>query len=687
MPTLLFEIGTEELPTSAIQTATTQLRGLVADLLGAIASAEPVIYSTPRRVAALLEVVPTSPVSTEIRRGPPAERSFDADGNPTRAALGFAASCGVDASALEVREADGGKYVFATVTVGGQSAAELARDVLEDLPSRISFGKSMRWDDSAVRFSRPVRWIVAMLDDEVLDVGWGRLRAGSTSFGHRVFSPGPVKIPNAAAYVDTLAAAGVDVDRSARRDAILELVSQAASTVDGEALVSSDVLDEVTDIVERGVAFVGSFDPDYLKLPDCVLTTVMQKHQRYFPVRGKDGLLPHFVVVSNADPSARERVLAGNLRVLRARLEDARFFVESDLQRSLEDRRGDGSQITVHPKLGTVLEKSDRLAQLAVWLGEAAGAGLPADQIELAARLCKADLTTSVVFEFPELQGEIGTWYARKSGVGADVSNAIGGHYLPRTADEEPATDPLSRLLAVADRLDTLAGYLGIGLAPTGSADPFALRRAVAGLLANESAAGWSIPLSAAVTRAAELYATQGIELDVAMAGDALRDLIAGRVVRSSEAPANLAGAAVASEWTSAADLKARIAALVDLNSDGRLAAIVAAGERPANLAAKADVQGAPDPALFDDATEKVVFETAAAVGEQVSTLTAQADYKEALVALEDLVAPIGSLFEAVMIMHEDPAVKTNRLQLCAMVAGMFRTVADLSALNAADLN
>ncbi|MBM3451355.1 MAG: glycine--tRNA ligase subunit beta, partial [Armatimonadetes bacterium] len=519
MPDFLLEIGTEEMPASFVAPAVRQLRALVAEALAeaklaAAATEAWRTFATPRRMTLMIPGVQERQAD-EVRevRGPAAAAAYDAEGRPTKAAAGFSKSQGISPDALVRRRVDDKEYVFATVAVAGQPASAVLASALPRVLGSLSFPKMMRWGAGDVRFGRPVRWIVALLDAEIVSFSFAGVAACRDTYGHRLLGPGPHAIAEPRTYERTLIDAGrVIPDADARRASIAAKVERAARAAGGRARIDAGLLEEVTYLVETPTAFTGAFDPRHLALPADILTTVMAHHQRYFPVEDAAGdLLPGFVAVRNGDEGCLDAVREGNEWVLSARLADARFFYEEDRRGRLEDRLPKLDEIVFQRDLGSMAQKTERLVRLGAWLSATAG-GADATAVTRAARLCKADLTTAVVSELPELQGIMGGLYAAAHGEGAAVAAAIREHYQPRGASDAPAPTRAGALLAIADRADTLAGCLAAGHAPSGSADPFGLRRAAVGLFETIRAYGLVISLHALIEAALASYREQGIE-------------------------------------------------------------------------------------------------------------------------------------------------------------------------------
>ncbi|MBI4314748.1 MAG: glycine--tRNA ligase subunit beta, partial [Chloroflexi bacterium] len=475
--TLLFEIGTEELPAGDLDAAVGQLRELAPKMLAEarLAHGELRVFGTPRRLAVLAQgVAPRQPDAERVVKGPPADRAFDKDGKPTPAALGFAKKNGVPVEVLEKRD----NYVVAVVRETGRPAAEVLREVLPKLTAAIKFDKTMRWNGSGVAFSRPIRWLVGMVGEEVLHFEYAGVQSGSVTRGLRPFGSPEIRIESADQYVQIIRDNGIVLDATERRAAIEAGVTRLASEAGGEALVQPELLAEVTNLVERPTPLVGAFEAEFLALPDDVLISVMKKHQRYFPIRKDGKLLPFFVAVRNGDEQHLDRVREGNEHVIRARFADANFFVREDVKRPLEEYRAKLGTLTFQAKLGSMLDKAERIEKLTGTLATMLGlSGAEKKAALRAAHLCKADLATHMVVEMTSLQGVMGREYARRSGEAEDVAAAIGEQYLPA-----PQSKP-GLAVALADRLDSLAGLFAAGLIPSGTKDPFGLRRAAVGVV------------------------------------------------------------------------------------------------------------------------------------------------------------------------------------------------------------
>jgi glycyl-tRNA synthetase len=489
----LLEIGTEELPSADLNSALEQLNDRFPDLLAEsrLNHGEVHVWGTPRRLVVLVEeLAPRQSDQEEIIKGPPADRAFDAQGLPTPAAQGFARGKGVHVDDLQVRQMEGGEYAVALVRSVGRSASEVLAECLPDLIASLRFGKSMRWNSSNVAFSRPIRWLLGLFNDQVLPFEYASLHSGETSRGLRFLEPEEIGLETPQDYLNKISAQGILLNPDERRARIREQVQKLADDIDGEAVIDPDLLNEVTNLVEAPLGILGTFDPDHLQLPREVLISVMKKHQRYFTVEKNGQLLPHFIAISNVGEKNRsqdvELIVEGNEHVVRARFADAAFFVSEDMKIPLGDHLPKLGTLTFQAKLGTMLEKSGRIRELVADL--APQLNLNRSQIELAQRaaeLCKADLVTQMVVEMTSLQGIMGAYYALHSGEPEPVGQAIREHYLPRFAGDDSPETSIGLIVGLADRLDTMAGLFAIGLAPTGTKDPYGQRRAALGVVGN----------------------------------------------------------------------------------------------------------------------------------------------------------------------------------------------------------
>jgi glycyl-tRNA synthetase beta chain len=689
VPSLLLEVGTEELPARFVEPARRQLEQLLrAELererLGATSVRT---WATPRRLAALARGLPDrQPDAVREVRGPAAQAAFDPQGLPTAAAVGFARSQGVPVESLERRSTPAGEYVFARRVEPGRGAVEVLRELLPRVVASLSFPKTMRWAGYDLRFARPVRWVVALLDDRVVPFELAGVRSGRLTYGHRQLSPGPHGLRHAEEYEEVTRKAFVLADREARRAEVVRQVQRCAREAGGEPDLAPDLVDEVTDLVEWPTAFLGRFDARFVTgedaLPEPVLVTVMRHHQRYFPVRRSGGLVNAFVGVRNGDHEGLDEVREGNEWVLRARLVDAAFFYREDRRRRLEDWGERLASVTFHEKLGSMREKVDRLVRLCRWLAEHARLDpVHAEFLTRAARLCKADLVTHMVGEFPELQGTVGAIYARLDGEWQEVWEAIEEHYRPRGAGDELPKTCLGALLAVADRADTLAGFLGVGIVPTGSADPYGLRRTASGLLdILYDRRALNLDLAAAVQQALGGY---GAEQEFAGARERVAEFLTDRVrawmlERGFNHDVVDAVLAVYPGVPDFLDAVARAEALSEFRTLPEFAGAYEAFDRAYRIW---DKHTPHPPSPLEHPAERALGEAVQASQEELAALLQARAYLQALRVLAALQRPVGRLFDEVLVNDPDPQVRARRHGLLGQVVGLFWKVAHLEHL------
>ncbi|MFO7246856.1 MAG: glycine--tRNA ligase subunit beta [Thermaerobacter sp.] len=690
MSRLAFEIGCEEIPARFVPTAAAGLeaaaRAMFEELRLKVGRVQ--VLASPRRLILMAgDVAEVQEDLVEWVRGPSRAAAFDQDGRPTRAAEGFARSQGVAVQDLEVRETPQGPYVFARRHQPGRPARQVLPAALSDLPGRIEFPRAMRWGPGQ-RFIRPVRWLLALLDDEVLPASFAGVEAGRLTRGHRTLAPGPHPVPHAADLPEVLRRAFVLADRDQRRRRVLELVQEAAAAQGGEAVVEESTLEEVTDLVEWPTAFTGSFAPEYLDLPEELLMTTMRVHQRYFPVRGGDGrLMPLFVAVRNGDDTGLDVVRAGNEKVLRARLADAKFFYDEDRRQPLAGYVPRLANVAFLEGLGSLLDKTRRLERLVEWLaGQLGVAGDDRAHALRAAHLAKADQVTDLVFEFPELEGIAGREYARHSGEPEPVAQALAEQYLPRPGSAAlPVTVP-GRLLAAADRLDTLAGAFAAGLEPTGSHDPYGLRRHALALLNLCREAGLGISLSRALSQALDGYGDLPAGRGAEDREGVLRRLAAflqGRLeglLREAGVRPDLVDAVLAAGSDVVPDVWDRAAAGQRLLDSAHFDDVYTAFRRAYNLSRNFE-GGEVDPSLFEHDAERRLHEDLEAVAREAAPLLEAGEYDEFYRVAARLRPPVDRFLDDVLVMAEDEGVRRNRLALLRGVADLVGRPLDLSRL------
>lgn len=689
MSQLLFEIGTEEIPASYIRPALAFLEQAVQEKFRELGLSFGWVRSagTPRRLTlAVDDVQDEQPTRLQEHIGPAKQAAFAADGQPTKAALGFARSKGVAVEDLQIISTAKGEYVMAAEEIKGKTAAELLPALLEELVRAIPFPKSMRWGKTKLTFARPVQWLLALHGGKVVEMRVEHLQAGDTTLGHRFLSPEPVQVRSFEDYLAKLADKAVIADSDERRAVVIAEVKKAVQEQAGaeaEPLLDEGLLDIVTNLVEKPHGVCGSFEEKFLALPAEVLITSMREHQKYFPVVSSCGkLLPYFVAVNNNAVADQELAVSGHQRVLRARLEDALFFYHEDTKKSLASRIDGLSGIIFQHQLGTMAEKRDRIIALTAWLADQLAPAQKPDALR-AAELAKADLLTEMVGEFPTLQGIIGRCYALLDGEQEAAAEAIREHYLPvRAGGELPQSLP-GAIVGLADRIDTIVGCFAIGERPTGSKDAFGQRRLALGLINIIRSLNLRLSLIELAEKAlagyADKIAAKEDTLTEAMNFIRLRfenDLIAA----GKNQAAVEAGTSVA--FADLNDCLARIEALEAMRGSEDFAVLAGSCKRIANII-KDNVETSVDESLLTEAAEKDLFAVGKAVQAQVEPLLAEGDYPAALRAMLIMKAPVDAFFDQVMVMDENPAVRANRLNLLTKLLGLVRRVGDISKMHA----
>ena len=683
MANLLYEIGTEEMPAQYMPGILKEYKELAGKKLAEarIPFSTVKVYGTPRRMAFLAEGVAEKQEDSNVEsKGPSLKIAFDKDGNPTRAAQGFARGQGVDVKDLVQKDG----YVYAVKHLEGKKTIDLLPAILDDILHSLNFPKTMRWADYDFGFVRPFRWMVALLDDQVIPVEANDVKSGREARGHRFLSNHLITIPDAAAYEKTMEDNFVMVDVDKRRETIRKQIEDLAVAEGGKAAISPDLLEEVTFLVEYPTALCGHIDDKYLRLPDCAIITPMRDHQRYFPMFDKDGkLMPKFITVRNGGKAHLDIVTHGNERVLRARLDDAVFFFDNDRKKSLAQHREGLHEVAFQHGLGNMYDKTERLQKLCDELVKATGLEADAKAVERAALLSKADLVTGMVTEFTELQGTMGKEYALLDNEGEKVAQAIGEQYMPRFAGDELPQSNEGRILAVADKLDNIVATFSRGMAPTGSQDPYALRRQALGILNIVADGGVHFPLRAVLAET-----LKNLPVDVeneAKLLDEVADFFAQRAknmlldkgVRYDVVDAVLAAPGL----DDLADIFVRADALAAYLETDKAADSIQAFTRVENISKNNVVEAPVDAALFQDAAEKALSEAVEKVAAATAPLAADRKYADLLAANDELAAPVNAFFDVVMVMDKDEKVKNNRLALLNQVKKQVNQVADLSQL------
>ena len=679
---LLLEIGTEEVPAHFMPGILAQLKEKAGAKLAEMRLEYEDITTpgTPRRTTLLVKNLAESQTGAQSEyKGPSVSIAFDADGNPTKAAMGFARGKKVDVKDLVVKDG----YVYAVSKEEGKATATLLPEMLKDLIEGLTFPKNMRWGNLDFRFVRPLRWIVALFDTEVVDFTVANVKSGRVSRGHRFLSEGDFTIARAGDYVADCEKAFIIVDQNKRRDMIKAQIEELAAQHGGHAEITEDLLEEVTYLVEYPTALCGTFEEKYLKLPKEAVITPMRDHQRYFPVLDKDNnLLPLFITVRNGGDYCLDKVQHGNERVLRARLADAQFFFDEDRKHKLEDYVEKLKTVVFQEGLGTIYDKANRMAELAAFIGEKTGAS----EIEIAvtkraAKLAKADLVTAMVCEFTELQGIMGREYALLDGEEAQVATAIYEHYMPRFAgDSEPATTA-GRLVSLADKMDNIVATFSRGLVPTGSQDPFALRRQALGIVHTIIEADYQVSLQEITDKAMDLLQITDKEKRAQIQKNVeeffmlrIKNVLSDNNVRYDIIDA------VLRHVGSIADTYAKACATAEEIASGKMNEAIQAFVRVGNISKKAEkVQ--INPSLFALDAEKALYEAYSTVDVKVHVAIVKADYVKAIEEMQVLTAPINNFFDNVMVMDKDEQIKNNRLALLKNIDNLIKTIADFSKI------
>jgi glycyl-tRNA synthetase beta chain len=682
---LLLEIGTEEIPARFLPPVLEEMAVSFRKMLDAerIGVGEILTWGTPRRLALVArEVAEAQAEVTQEIIGPPKAVAFDAAGQPTPAAAGFARAQGVAVSDLIEIDTPRGVYLALKKSTTGRPTPERLPELLPGFILGLSFPKSMRWGSETITFARPIHWILARYGGAVVPFEVGDVTSGGETRGHRFLAPQAVEVADAQAYVAALKAANVIVDPAARRALLSDQLAQAAAGVKGEVVPNPGLLEENTFLVEYPSVVVGNFEDRFLALPDEVLITSMREHQRYFSLRGADGrLLPHFIAVNNTLTRNPDVVRQGHERVIRARLSDAMFFFQEDAKTPLAKRVDALKGVVFHSLLGTSYEKMERFRELAVSLSRQL-APESADAVARAATLCKADIVTEMVGEFPSLQGVMGRQYARLSGEPPEVAEALFTHYLPRHADDELPQDKVGALVGLADRLDTICGCFGVGLSPTGTADPYGLRRHALAVIRILRSQGLHLDLVSAVAAALELLKDKISRTPEETALEVL-DFFQTRLQRlllTEGLDHETITAVLAAGCRDVVDAADKVQALAAVRQSPEFPALATAFKRVINIAQGAE-PAEVDPTIFQYGEENILYQSTKLMESQVTQALERRDYPGVCRALAGLRGPVDAYFEKVMVMAEDANLRRNRLALLLRISHTFLQMADFSKI------
>ena len=678
---LLFEIGAEEIPAGFMPNILGQLKQLAETKLNdahlpfeSIAT-----YGTPRRLALIVKgLADTSAEISERHKGPSASIAYDADGNATKAAIGFARGKGLDVADLVVEDG----YIYAETKTAGVPAKDIVTDMLPQLITGLNFPKSMHWGNLDAKFVRPVRWLVALLDEEVIPVEFATVKSGNVTRGHRFLGADEITIKNAASYVDTLKENFVMVDQDTRRELISKQLHDIAASKNASIVWDDDLLEEINYLVEWPTALCGGFEESYLALPDAAIITPMKDHQRYFPLVDQDGkLLPMFLTVRNGSDHSIEVVQAGNERVLRARLDDAKFFFNEDRKKPLIDRQDGLTKIVFQEGLGNLADKTERLLKLGRVFGEECGLHEDAAVVlERATELAKTDLTTGMVTEFTELQGVMGKEYALLDGESPEVAEAIFEQYLPRFAGDVLPQTEAGKVLSIIDKVDNIVATFSRGLIPTGSQDPYALRRQTIGILNILLGSEWNISLRPIFKASMELLNVAADKQEELLNQvEEFFTLRLKNIFLDREVPHHVIDLLLSNNELSVADAEGLVNALLANRIDENVE-LVQAYTRMYNLVKDVEYTGVNSDLLKEDA-EKALFEAASKASEASLAAWEAGDYAAVVAVPATLVPTINQFFEDVMVMDKDEAIKANRLQLVRLAYSVMAIIGDISAL------
>ena len=678
---LLFEIGAEEIPAGFMPNILGQLKTLAETKLNdahlpfeSIAT-----YGTPRRLALIVKgLADTSAEISERHKGPSASIAYDADGNPTKAAIGFARGKGLDVAYLVVEDG----YIYAETKTAGVPAKDIVTDMLPQLITGLNFPKSMHWGNLDAKFVRPVRWLVALLDEEVIPVEFATVKSGNVTRGHRFLGADEITIKNAASYVDTLKENFVMVDQDARRELISKQLHDIAASKNASIVWDDDLLEEINYLVEWPTALCGGFEESYLALPDAAIITPMKDHQRYFPLVDQEGkLLPMFLTVRNGSDHSIEVVQAGNERVLRARLDDAKFFFNEDRKKPLIDRQDGLTKIVFQEGLGNLADKTERLLTLGRVFSEECELHEDARVVlERATELAKTDLTTGMVTEFTELQGVMGKEYALLDGESPEVAEAIFEQYLPRFAGDVLPQTEAGKVLSIIDKIDNIVATFSRGLIPTGSQDPYALRRQTIGILNILLNSEWNISLRSIIVESMNLLNVPTDKQDELLGQvEEFITLRLKNIFLDREVPHHVIDLLLSNNELSVADAEGLVKALLANRIDENVE-LVQAFTRMYNLVKDVTYTGVDESLLKEDA-ERALYEMATKASEASIDAWDKNDYDAVVAVPATLVPAINKFFEDVMVMDKDEAIKANRLQLVRLAYSVMAIIGDISAL------
>ncbi|MDD3474178.1 MAG: glycine--tRNA ligase subunit beta [Syntrophaceae bacterium] len=679
----LLEIGIEEIPASYVNPALNSLSELLKNFLESsfITFGSVDTFATPRRLGITICDVAQMQSSREIvKTGPPVSQAFDSNGAPTKAAIGFAKSQGVEVSDLSVVDGPKGNQIAVKRVEEGRPTSQALAEALPGIFERISFPKTMRWMGMDERFVRPIHWILAILNGSVVSFTFAGIQSGNRSFGHRFISPEFFSVKDFNSLKAELTAQGIELDPEKRKSMIEEKINNIALDNGLKVLNDQDLLDEVTFLVESPYPIMGQFAEEFLELPASILITCMKKHQRYFSVQDQNGRITNrFIAVNNTPVKDVSVSIRGHQRVLKARLEDARFYFKEDRKTPLVSRLDALKGVVFHSRLGTAYEKVERFNAIARLLAEQLVPEL-VTKIQRATLLCKCDLETGIVYEFPELQGIIGSYYARMDGEDEDIAISIREHYLPSRAGDTLPEGPIGSVVSIADRMDTICGCFGVGLIPSGAADPYALRRHALAIIQILIDKNWHLNLPQIIQYSLKLLKDKLVE-PIENIETQVLDFFKARFVNfhsSRDFSLDVVEAAVRAGFIDIVDVRARVEALNIWKQRKDFDAIMVGFKRVVNILKDVDC-GPVDPSKFVEEAEKLLFEAYSGIKEECDEAIYSGDYQKALEMIADLRTPIDNFFDGVMVMVENSELRTNRQALLGQVSSLFKNIADFS--------
>jgi glycyl-tRNA synthetase beta chain len=676
MKPLLIEIGSEEIPARFVSKGVSLLKEDLVQLLkkSFIEHGSITEYATPRRLALFIDNIADKQKDRTVEQlGPPRRAAFDSEGNPTKAASGFAGSLNISVKDLTIKETDRGEYVSAIVEEKGRPTKDVLSEALPSLISSLQLPKSMRWGSSPLRYFRPIHWIVAILGSDVIPFALDSVRSGNVSYGHRFLSPSAVKMKDPDLYLSSLKQNHVLADVAERKNVISEAIRKIEASTGCRVHEDEELLDTVTNLVEHPTSVLGNFEDKYLALPKELLITVMRTHQKYFSMEdGEGNMKSYFIVVSNMNSNINDTVKRGAERVLRARLDDARFYFTEDQKSSLASYVEELKKVTFQEKLGTLYEKAERISSLSVFIAGRFNPDL-LEKSQRASMLCKADLVTGVVCEFPELQGYMGMTYARNSGEDEDISSAVYEHYLPRFAGDSLPSGELSAIVSIADKMDNIASFFYLDMIPSGSEDPFALRRQAAGIINILQSNDYPFTLNALID--ASLTGLEPAEKNRAGLTYRILQFFAQRlegILLTQGHSHDVISAVLSSKEINLKDVKNRINIVMEFKKGPGFPALLLAAKRVCNILAK-DQPADVDESLLNEDEEKSLYATANKVRDRL----ASPDYN----SLFELEKPINIFFDSVLVMDNNSQIRENRLALLSSVRGLFDSLCDFSKI------